>query len=333
MNKKKIILGVVVVVAAAAIGIGIYAANKLNKIEKTELPKETLEVSKEVEEELEDEYENIAVFGVNAKSPKDDTLDSDLIMVVSINKNTKAVNLVSVYGNTALVSDDGKKVRAKDVYAKGGAKAGVALLNRNLDLDIEKYVTVNFQAMVAVIDILDGIEIDVAEDEIPHIDGYDAGIAKIVGKKATPLKKAGKQVLNGTQATGYCRIRITDGGDVKRGNRQKEVVDQIMAKLKEAKFSQMDKIMDEVFPMVETNFTNAELISYGKDAAAYTLAPIQNFPAEMKAQKRTAEGEDYEERVEAKDYAAEVSALHQQLFPNASYSGSERVQENGEILK
>ena len=279
---KKVLLSVVMIVAVLTACLGLYACSKLGKVEKTE-PKDdaTLEVDKKTDEEVDGAYTNIAVFGVNAVSQKDKTVDADVVYVASLNNETKEIKLVPIPGNT--VFEKGSNVRIRDAYAKGGADGAIALLNKSLDLNIKNYVSVDFKAMTETIDILGGVEIDVAKDEIPHINGYAADIAKQCGTSATNLKDAGKQTLNGAQATGYCRIRVTDGGDIKRSSRQNAVIEQMLAKLKDAKFSQMDKIMDAVFPKLETNFSNTELLGYAKDAASYKLTPVNAFPRKIEA--------------------------------------------------
>lgn len=321
-NKKKIIIGVVAVVAVLAIGIGVYANSKLNKVKQQEVNEEELKVDEEVEqelEELEEEYLNVAIFGVNNKSAKDKTTESDAVYVASLNQTTKEVKIFSVYGNT-IMKKGNSTIKMKDAYAEGGAQEAIAVLNETLALNIKDYVSLNFQCLVDAIDILGGIEIDVKAEEVPHINGYASEIGNLLGKKVTPIEKEGKQLLNGAQATGYCRIRVTDGGDVQRGNRQIEVINKMLAKLKEANFSQMDKIMDAVFPQVETNFDKTEMIGYGKDAAVYKLTTIPAFPREIKEQVRQPKKEgvqfnDFEEIVEGTNLEKDVKDIHKELFP------------------
>lgn len=321
-NKKKIIIGVVAVIAVLAIGVGVYANSKLNKVKQQEVNEEELKVDEEVEqelEELEDEYLNVAIFGVNNKSAKDKTTESDAVYVASLNQTTKEVKIFSVYGNT-IMKKGNSTIKMKDAYAKGGAQEAIAVLNENLELNIKDYVSLNFQSLVEAIDILGGIEIDVKADEVPHINGYAAEIGKLLGKKVDPIKKEGKQILNGAQATGYCRIRVTDGGDVKRGSRQMEVINKMLETLKGANFSQMDKIMDIVFPQVQTNFDKAEMVNYGKDVAAYKITQLAAFPREIKEQVRQPKKEgvqfnDFEEIVEGTNIEKDVADIHNELFP------------------
>lgn len=316
--KKRIVMAVVVAVLAAALGSGVYVSGKLGKIRKTELDEDNLAVSEEVEEELGDEYLNVAVFGVNAETKNSDRVDSDAVYLASLNVRSKEVKLVPVYGNTMMKRGQ-ETVRLRDTYGEGGPEEAIAVLNENLDLNIKDYVTIDFQAMAAAIDILGGIEINVTQEEIPHINGYAQDIAGEIGQNAKTISSPGAQVLDGMQAVGYCRIRVTEGGDVKRGERQQAVITAMLAKLQEADFAQMDQIMDQVFPQIETNFKSSELLEYGQDASSYSLENLPAFPREIEAQKREEKREDqqfadYEETVRAVDLAGEVEILHQELF-------------------
>lgn len=322
-NKKKIMIGVVAVVLVLAVGIGVYAGSKYSKIKKTDLKDKNLEVSGKVEKELGDDYLNIAILGTKQKDKEEGAVDSDAVYVASLNKETKEIKLMQVYGNT--IMEQGKKtIKMKEAYADGGAEKAISVLNENLDLNIKDYVSIDFKAMADTIDILAGIEIDVTEEEIPHIDGYTQEIAGILGKEPVKIAGAGLQTLDGTQAAAYCRIRVTEGGDVKRGSRQQEVIGKILEKLQSADFSQMDQIMDAVFPQVETNFKLNEMVSYGKDAASYKLTIVPAFPREIKEQKRNevssdVQFTDYEEVVEATDFKSDVKQIHAELFPDKKY--------------
>lgn len=329
-KKKKIIIGSIAVILALVVGIGVYAGSKLSKIKKGKVDTVKLNISKEVDKELGDNYLNVALFGVNVISPADSVVDSDAVYVVSLNKDTKEVKLFSVYGNT-MMENNGKEIKMKDAYAKGGPEKAISVLNETLRLDIEKYVSVNFKAMADTIDILGGIEINVQPDEIPHINGYAQGIAELMGKQPKQVTAAGNQLVDGVQATGYCRIRVTEGGDMKRGSRQQEVISKMLAKLKEANFSQMDKIIDSVFSQVETNFKTKEIVDYGKNAMSYKIEILKPYPRQIKPQERKPADPnvpftDYEEIVEGVDCKKDVEEIHRELFPEIE-GGKEDAEE------
>ncbi|MCI9421387.1 LCP family protein [Sporofaciens musculi] len=267
--------GTVALVAATG---AVILASKLSKIEKAPINPMELSVSEEARERGTG-YLNVALFGVDSrKSELGKGTRSDTIMIASLNRETLEVKISSVYRDTLLQQDDGSITKANAAYSYGGPEAAVAMLNKNLDMDIEHYVTVNFDALIDVVDEVGGIEIDVAEEEIPYICGYAIEIMKATGRVSAGVTEPGPQVLNGLQATAYARIRYTAGDDFKRAERQRMVLAKIVEKLQQASPAQLNKIIDKVFPQVATNFTMAEILDYAVDAFDYRLGETTGFP-------------------------------------------------------
>lgn len=277
-KKIALILGITFVLVL--VSGGALLASKFSKIDSVQISRnpESLSISQEAKERGTG-YLNVALFGVDSR---DNELGagtrSDTIMIASLNRETLEVKLVSVYRDTLLQLYDGSLNKANAAYAFGGPEGAIKLLNENLDMNIEHYVTVNFNALVEVIDMIGGIEIDVQEDEISYITGYATEIIKVTGKDAMGVFEPGSQILNGTTATAYARIRYTAGGDVRRSERQREVLAKVVEKAQGLSLSQINKIIDKVFPMVSTNFTLTEILTYAKDAFDYQLVDSAGFP-------------------------------------------------------
>lgn len=277
-----IILGGTVAFVALA-GVGILAS-KLSKIDRVKLNPEELNVSVEAKETKKSRargtgYLNVALFGLDSR---DDGLAegnrSDTIMVASLNRETLEVKISSVYRDTLLEQKDGTLDKANAAYSYGGPEDAIALLNRNLDLDIEHYVAVNFNALIDVIDAVGGIEIDVQKEELSYICGYATEIMKVTGKMSPGVTEPGLQLLNGVQATAYARIRGTLGDDFRRTERQRDVLTKIVEKLQSASLMQLNAVIDQIFPEVSTNFTLAEILDYAQDAFEYKLGENIGFP-------------------------------------------------------
>ena len=277
-----IILGGTVAFVALA-GVGILAS-KLSKIDRVKLNPEELNVSVEAKETKKSRargtgYLNVALFGLDSR---DDGLAegnrSDTIMIASLNRETLEVKISSVYRDTLLEQKDGTLDKANAAYSYGGPEDAIALLNRNLDLDIEHYVAVNFNALIDVIDAVGGIEIDVQKEELSYICGYATEIMKVTGKLSPGVTEPGLQLLNGVQATAYARIRGTLGDDFRRTERQRDVLTKIVEKLQSASLMQLNAVIDQIFPEVSTNFTLAEILDYAQDAFEYKLGENIGFP-------------------------------------------------------
>ena len=265
--------------AVAATGV-VLVASKMTKIETTELDTDKLNIA-ETSEEQETGYLNVALFGLDSREGDLGKGNrSDTMMIASLNKATGEVKLVSVYRDTLLKLDDGSYNKANAAYAFGGPEGAISMINRSMDMDISKYVAVNFNALVDVIDALGGLDITLTDAEVVHMNNYCVETSKVTGADYTKIEPevAGTYHLNGVQAVSYSRIRYTGGGDFERTSRQRHVLELIAEKAQSASFSTLNKIIEKVFPQVSTNFTITEMIAYAKDIAKYKLGDSMGFP-------------------------------------------------------
>jgi len=268
-------------------------------------------------------YRNIVLFGVDSRQNRlQDSTHSDTIIIASINNKTKDVKLASVYRDTYVnIPDLGyKKINA--AYFNGGYSLALTTINKNFDLDTSDYVTVNFQAVVNVVDLLGGITLDVQDDELKLLNGYVNSLNRINGTNVAHLKSAGTQLVNGTQACAYARIRYTAGGDFKRAERQRIVVQKVFDKVKSSKLKTINAVIDEMFPQIATNLSMAEMIGLAKSIFSYDIVDQTGFPFEKDA--HTYKKVSF---VFPIDLAANVTELHKYLFGVESYVPSSTVQE------
>src|SRR5699024_2579507 len=113
---------------------------------------------------------------------------SDTMMIASLNKATGEIKLVSIYRDTLLELDDGSYNKANAAYSFGGPEGAISLINRNMDMNIEKYVAVNFNALVDVIDAVGGLDIEMTYEEVCHMNNYCVETSKVTGKDYTKIE-------------------------------------------------------------------------------------------------------------------------------------------------
>ena len=216
----KIAIGLCVfllLIVFAAIAV-VYA--KMNKLDFVPLDPDKLSINDGYEYD-ETGYLNVALFGLDTRENDEEMGSrSDTIIIASLNRETKEVKMSSVYRDTYLQMDDRSYNKANAAYSFGEEEEAVAMLNRNLDMDIDHYITVDFSALVDVIDALDGIDVEVTEEEIPYLNNYSVEIIKNTGVDTWAVTEPGYQHLTGVQATAYARIRYTEGDDFRRTERQ-----------------------------------------------------------------------------------------------------------------
>lgn len=268
------------VLALASSGV-IYVAAKLGKLDTQEIPKEDIIINEGVEQlaSLGEGYLNVALFGVDSREGDlEKNTRTDCIIVASLNKETKEIKMASVYRDTLLDLSEGTLQKCNAAYSFGGPKQAINMLNMNLDLDIQNYVTVDFGVVTEVIDLLGGLDIEIKEEEVEPLNKFVYETGQVAGKEAHFVRGSGVQHLDGVQATTYARIRSTAGGDFTRTERQRLVIEKIVEKLMKSDLSTINKIIDKVFPTISTNFTMTEILSYAKYFNQYKLGENTGFP-------------------------------------------------------
>lgn len=327
-KRKRILLFVGEVLLLAVMLLVLWGVTRTEKVGYLEIPEEDIVINENVsEEQLEimKGYRNVALFGVDSTvGALTKNTRSDSIIIASINQDTKEVRLVSVYRDTFMNLGNDKYNKCNSAYANGGPKQAISMLNANLDLDIKDFVTIGFAGLIDVIDALGGVQMDITNEEIIHLNNYQVGIAENLKRDYTPVKNAGLQVLDGMQATGYCRIRYTKGDDFRRAERQRNVLKAIMDKSKGASVTQLVEIANGVFEEVYTSFGLTEITELLGEAADYKVVADDGFP---QADKRwTGNIGSPGDCIVPNDLADNVSWLHEFLFDESGYVPSSEVQ-------
>lgn len=273
-------------------------------------------------------YRNIAIFGVDSRdNALKKSTHSDTIVIASINRKSKDIKLASIYRDTYVDIPDNGFNKINAAYFKGGYPLALNTINTNFDLDVKEYVTVNFDAVCKVIDLLGGITLDITKEELKYVNGYTKELNQINGTKVGKLKSAGTQVVNGTHATAYARIRYTKGGDIKRAERQRIVIQKIFEKAQSADLLTINNILNEIFPQIYTNLDTMDMLNLAKDILSYHIVDETGFPFDNVAQ--------YYKKVSYVfpiDLAANVSQLHKFLFNDTSYVPSLKVKETSDTI-
>ncbi len=334
-KQAKMITFAVEAVILIALLVVLYVLNRTELLSKVTYDDKVVEesVNELTEETLEtlSNYTNIALFGLDTRQAGSlgKGNRSDTIMVASINNETKDIKIVSLYRDSYLNLANDKYRKCNEAYSIGGPEQAVAMLNMNLDLKIDHYMSVDFLALSEVVDLVGGVEIDVDEYEIEHLNNYIVETSKVTGKSTQKLKSTGVQLLDGVQATSYCRIRYTQGDDFKRTERQREVLEKLAARSKTLSAAKLDEIVKAVFPMCATNMTVDQLLGFAKDALSYNIKGTTGFPFEKTTDSIGSAGEC----VIPVNLEKNVTELHKYLFDATDYVPSETVVKISDKIK
>lgn len=277
-----IIFIILTIVLGVLLGVALVGKTIYNQMEHEEIVLEegqTL-VSEEVLNNKKDSgVINIALFGVDARKNTYEGTRSDAIMVLSYNQDAKEASVTSIVRDTyAWLGDDYGYDKINHSYSFGGPALTIQSLNNNFDLDIEYYVAVNFNAVQAIIDALDGVEVNVEDYEINEVNRVIREMKKQgVFETAPEIQSTGFQTLNGQQALAYMRIRKVGNGDWERMERQREVLNEIFGKLKAMKKSKLIDLAQDLLPYIKTNIPFQEALSMGVDVLFNGLDTLNQY--------------------------------------------------------
>lgn len=344
VKKGKIVLllceVIILVVAVAALAMVFKATDKEKGMTKIEIddPEVNTGVGNQFNENEDlQKYTNIALFGVDARgSNLTAGTRSDTIMILSLNNETGEAKLVSVYRDTYLNLGNDVYNKCNAAYAKGGPEQAISMLNLNLDLYITDFVTVGFSGLMKVIDAVGGVEIDVKENEIKHLNNYQASMyaTEAEPNKLTtdyvPVTEPGLQTLSGYQAVAYCRIRAV-GNDFGRTERQRTVLQAVLNKAKNATPEQLNKIAEEVFPLIATSMEVDEILGLIANVSSYEIVGSCGFPFDTNI--TTGKIGSKGSCVIPMDLTTNVELLHEYLYPGVEYTPSPEVLEYSGIIE
>lgn len=269
-------------------------------------------------------YTTIALFGIDTRDSGmvDEGSRSDCIIICSINNDTQEIKMVSLYRDTYLELCNSKASYEKctHAYAYDGPQGAVDMLNKNLDLNITEFVSVNFTALTEAIDALGGLDIELKSSELSKLNECIDEQMRINGIQSDYVYNTGVVHLNGVQATAYARIRSTDQGDITRTWRQRTVISKMIEAAKSQGLSKLLDCVDVVVDDISTSLSQAELTSLITNCFNYELGTTTGFPFTYKATKINSLSV-----IAASDLETNVTMLHRFLYDDYDYTPSATV--------
>jgi len=225
-------------------------------------------------------------------------VNSDSIIIASINQDTGHVVLSSVYRDTWLNipdkdgdfdEDNFRKINS--AYCSGGVSSAINTMNTNFDLNISDYVTINFAGLATIIDMLGGIDLNITEAEMDNLNDYLDETKEITGMDADYVTEYGNVHLNGVQATVYCRLRYSafydeEGNryvdDMGRTARQRYVLSLMIEKAKNAGVSKLLDIAETIFSgredIIRTSIPYDDMMEMIPAFIDFELGETKGFP-------------------------------------------------------
>lgn len=295
---------IILILVGLALGIGYaFISDKLSSVKYVDIDEANIELNSGVEQELKD-YRNIAIFGLDSRDNSFSNSRSDCIIIVSINKKTNDVKLTSVYRDTYVDIEGYGLDKITHAYAYGGPELAINTLNKNLDLNITEFVTVNFDTVETIVDSIGGITLTITDSEASQI-GFSSG---------------GTYTLDGKEALAYSRIRKIDS-DYQRTERMRTVLEAVFNKVKKQELAEISNFVDMVLPHISTNMSTNSIISLVPSAVFYKITDSTGWPYDVSGYSSDAW---YGVPVTLE---SNVKEFHQNIFGISDYTPSETVEE------
>ena len=262
----------------------------------------------------EDGVINILLLGVEAIGYGQSGGHTDVIMIATMNTNTGELKLTSLLRDTWVTIPGFKDNRLNAAYSKGGMETLYETIAANYDLKLDGYALVGFSAFEQIIDTLGGVEIELTEKEAEYLN-----TTNYISNKAYRNVKPGKQVLNGNQTLGYCRIRkvaTLDGSnyDMGRTSRHRRVLNAVFSKLKTSGVTDLVNVMNSVLPLVETDISKENCKEYLNEALSIGLKSLDlqqlRLPEDGHFENATID----KKSVLAPDWNYTIDRLHKFIF-------------------
>lgn len=205
---------------------------------------------------------NVLLIGLDSRTGLTNGGRSDTLILLSLNKTTKKINMTSFFRDTYCnIENNGQQSYNKinSSYAKGGANCLINTLESNFKVDIDYYVTVDFATFEDIIDELGGLRVTVQK--------YEADYINSTTRLNVPYGQ--NVVLDGEEALVFSRIRKCDpDSDVSRTRRQRMVINSLINTAKNANVFEINNMLDTLLPYVRTNLTKDQISSYILEALA-----------------------------------------------------------------
>lgn len=204
---------------------------------------------------------NILLIGNDSRSA-DESGRSDAMILVSVSSKTKSIHLTSLLRDiyVEIPGHDGNRLNA--AYAYGGPELLMETLEKNFDIEVNRYMLVNFQAFANLVDAVGGVDLELSNEEVQYVNGYLVEYNQLEGRPEgtdyLDTSLSGQIHLNGPQALAYCRNRYI-GTDFARTERQRKVISAAMKNAPLALVTNGSELIEGVMSNITTNLTKTEL--------------------------------------------------------------------------
>lgn len=214
---------------------------------------------------------NILLIGTDERTESfTENARGDSCMIMSIGKKDGSLKLVSLERGMGMPILEGKYKGQYDwlthTFRYGGADLMMREVRECFKVDVERYIRVNFTTFKKGIDSVGGIDITLTAAEAAYV---NFGTVRTIYKEGT-------NHLDSTAALVYARCRHIDS-DWHRIERQRNVIQAVVTKTKDLSIVELDTLLNNVLPLVQTNLTRLEITELLLSAPKYRGVQIKQM--------------------------------------------------------
>ncbi|MCR5742136.1 MAG: LCP family protein [Lachnospiraceae bacterium] len=297
------------------------------------------------------EYTTFCIFGVDARAGyavTDYGANSDVLIVATLNNYTGEIRMASIYRDALLKQYSSQKYdKANAAYSHYGLVEAMNTLAYNLDITFDYYVAVDWAAAVKIIAVLGGVDVEmkaaykqIKDDTsetgyVPYLNGLINEIVENTGIGTTPIPDEAFvdgliYHLDGVQAVAYMRLRRTDS-DFNRTQRQRAVITQALELAKKANFSTLVSMIDIVGENMAFDISQDEILGLLAGVANYSIVDSMGYPFHLYDGSGYSGAMHY--NITTVDVIANVTTLHQRLYPDVEYYPSDVIYQINEEMR
>ena len=221
-------------------------------------------------------YFNILLIGTDERTENfSDNARGDSCMILSIGKKDGSMKLISLERGMGVPILDGKYKGSYDwlthTFRYGGADLMMREVRECFKVDVERFIRVNFATFKQGIESVGGIDVTLTAAEADYINKYAPGSGCV----------AGLNHLNGKTALEYARCRKIDS-DWHRVERQRNVIQAVVTKTKDLGITELNDLLNNVLPIVQTNLTKLEITELLLSAPKYRGVTMEQMTVPIK---------------------------------------------------
>ncbi|HCX63825.1 MAG TPA: LytR family transcriptional regulator, partial [Eubacteriaceae bacterium] len=307
-RRKKIAVVLLVILLIFVSAVFLFFNMFFSDMEQVDISRNEEEL--QVNKDLDKDFINIALFGVDSRTEDYEGARTDTIMIGTLDTENGKIKLTSIMRDTYVDIPEHSYDQINHAHAYGGPELAIRTINRNFDMNLKDFVTVNFDALERIVDAVGGVEIEVNSAEVSHITG---------------ISSAGTHMLNGEQALDYSRIRKVGNADYERTERQRRVPEEVIySVLRDKSISKAMSLADSLLPYVKTSLSRTQIMNYATKLFTSGASTIENarLPLDDYSTGTMMNGVYY---LKPNPLETNVRHLHEFIYENDEYEPSDTL--------